>query len=117
MIFFSFSFFGGRRWFSTVDPKALVNYVCLIEAGDSPQRPVFVVVPEDSPRKSGHTATAAWWEIYKEGIRVRNQPEQAVMHGDEMFGLWDNVIKALLQELPGANTVENYVWRTFVESP
>jgi len=47
---------------------------------------------------------------------VRNQPEQAVMNGDEMFGLWDNVIKALLQELPGANAVGEYVWRTFVET-
>jgi hypothetical protein len=38
------------------------------------------------------------------------------MNGDEMFGLFDNVIKALLQELPGANAVGEYVWRTFVET-
>lgn len=75
-----------------------------------------MVVPDDAPRHEGHTATAAWWEIYKDGLRVRNQPEQAVMSGDEMFGLYDNVIKALLQELPDANTVGEYVWRTFVES-
>lgn len=105
-----------RRWFSTIDPKALVNYVCTIEAGKDPQHPKFVVVPEDAPAHEGHTATAAWWEIYKEGLRVRNQPEQAVMNGDEMFGLYDNVIKALLQELPGASNVGEYVWRTFIEA-
>jgi hypothetical protein len=104
-----------RRWFSTIDPKALVTYTCSIEAGRDPQHPVFVVVPEDAPRETGHSATAAWWNIYKEGLRVRNQPEQAVMNGDEMFGLYDNVIKAMLQELPGADTLNPYIWRTFIE--
>ncbi len=71
--------------------------------------------PEDAPAETGHSATSAWWNIYKEGLRVRNQPEQAVMNGDEMFGLYDNVIKALLQELPGADKVSPYIWRTFIE--
>lgn len=104
-----------RRWFSTVDPKALVTYVCTIEGGKDPQHPIFVVTPEDAAPETGHSATAAWWNIYKEGLRVRNQPEQAVMNGDEMFGLYDNVIKALLQELPGADKVSPYIWRTFIE--
>lgn len=104
-----------RRWFSTVDPKALVTYQCSIEEGKDPQHPIFSVQPEDAPRETGHSATAAWWNIYKEGLRVRNQPEQAVVNGDEMFGLYDNVVKALLQELPGASEVKNYMWRTFIE--
>ncbi|KAG8836744.1 hypothetical protein FRC18_010785 [Serendipita sp. 400] len=104
-----------RRWFSTIDPKVLVRYTCCIEAGKDPQHPLFRVIPADAPAERGHSATAAWWNIYKEGLRVRNQPEQAVMNGDEMFGLHDNVIKALLQELPGADQVPLYVWRTFVE--
>ncbi|CAG7845943.1 SubName: Full=Uncharacterized protein {ECO:0000313/EMBL:CCA78002.1} [Serendipita indica DSM 11827] len=104
-----------RRWFSTKNPKILVRYTCSIEAGRDPMHPVFVVTPEDAPEERGHSATSAWWNIYTEGLRVRNQPEQAVMNGDEMFGLHDNVIKALLQELPGAEELVGYVWRTFVE--
>jgi len=104
-----------RRWFSTVDPKTLVTYLCTIDKGKDPQHPKFTVTPEDAPPQTGHSATAAWWSIYKEGLRVRNQPEQAVMSGDEMFGLYDNVIKALLQELPGADKLSPYIWRTFIE--
>jgi F/Y rich C-terminus len=92
-----------------------VTYLCTIQQGKDPQHPVFTVTPEDAPPETGHSATAAWWNIYKEGLRVRNQPEQAVMNGDEMFGLYDNVIKALLQELPGADKLSPYIWRTFIE--
>lgn len=92
-----------------------MTYLCTIELGKDPQHPVFTVTPEDAQPETGHSATAAWWNIYKEGLRVRNQPEQAVMSGDEMFGLYDNVIKALLQELPGADKLSPYIWRTFIE--
>ncbi|KAK7690138.1 hypothetical protein QCA50_006787 [Cerrena zonata] len=104
-----------RRYYSTMDPSAEVNYRCkILDGGDGPKFQIVADDNRDSPILAG-TATGAWSAIVKAANNIRNRQHSNSVSGPDFFGLGQNTIKHLIQELPGANELKNYVWQKFVE--
>lgn len=104
-----------RRYLSTIDPSIEVVYHCtILDGGDGPK---FQIVPSDTPDKPviAGTATGAWSSIVKQANAIRNRQHSNSVSGPDFFGLGQNTIKHLIQELPGADKLKNYVWQYFIE--
>ncbi|KAL4257628.1 Transforming growth factor beta regulator 1 [Pleurotus pulmonarius] len=104
-----------RRYLSTVDQLHEVVYHCtILDGGDGPK---FQIVPSDTPDRPviAGTATGAWSSIVKQANAIRNRQHSNSVSGPDFFGLGQNTIKHLIQELPNANRLRDYVWQNFVE--
>jgi len=104
-----------RRYLSTVDPNIEVVYHCtILDGGDGPK---FQIVPSDVPDRPviAGTATGAWSNIVKQANAIRNRQHSNSVSGPDFFGLGQNTIKHLIQELPNADRLRDYVWQNFVE--
>ena len=105
----------GRRYLSTIDPHAEVVYHCtVLDGGDGPK---FQVIPADCPDRPiiAGTATGAWSGIVNQANAIRNRQHSNSVSGPDFFGLGQNTIKHLIQELPNAGNLRDYVWQNFVE--
>ena len=104
-----------RRYLSTIDPNAEVVYHCsILDGGDGPK---FQIVAGDNPTKPiiAGTATGAWSMIVKTANQIRNRQHSNSVSGPDFFGLAQNTIKHLIQGLPGADQLRDYVWQNFHE--
>ncbi|KAJ7701475.1 hypothetical protein B0H17DRAFT_1004972 [Mycena rosella] len=104
-----------RRYLSTVDPVAEVVYHCtILDGGDGPK---FQIIPADVPDRPviAGTATGAWSAIVKQANAIRQRAHSNSVSGPDFFGLGQNTIKHLIQELPNADRLRDYVWQQFVE--
>jgi hypothetical protein len=104
-----------RRYLSTVDPNIEVVYHCtILDGGDGPK---FQIIPSDVPDRPviAGTATGAWSSIVKQANAIRNRQHSNSVSGPDFFGLGQNTIKHLIQELPNADRLRDYVWQRFVE--
>ena len=104
-----------RRYLSTIDPGIDVVYHCtILDGGDGPK---FQIIPSDRPDKPiiAGTATGAWSSIVKQANAIRNRQHSNSVSGPEFFGLGQNTIKHLIQELPNTDRLRDYVWQNFVE--
>lgn len=100
---------------STVDPSVEVVYHCtILDGGDGPK---FQIIPSDVPDRPviAGTATGAWSSIVKQANAIRNRQHSNSVSGPDFFGLGQNTIKHLIQELPNADRLRDYVWQRFVE--
>ena len=98
-----------------VNPDAEAIYHCtILDGGDGP---TFQITPQDKPEHKvlAGTATGAWSTIVKEANRIRNRQHSNSVSGPDFFGLGQNTIKHLIQELPNAHQLKDYVWQHFVE--
>lgn len=68
----------------------------------------------DRPIIAG-TATGAWSGIIRAANMVRKRQHSNSVSGPDYFGLGQNTIKHLIQELPGADRLRDYVWQNFIE--
>ena len=66
----------------------------------------------DKPIIAG-TATGVWSVIVRAANHIRNRQHSMTVSGPDFFGLEQNTIKRLIQELPGANRLKDYVWQNF----
>lgn len=104
-----------RRYHSTVDPQIDAVYHCsILDGGDGPK---FKIVGSDAPNRPiiAGTATGAWSSIVKQANAIRNRQHSNSVSGPDFFGLGQNTIKHLIQELPGADRLKDYVWQHFTE--
>ncbi|KAI6108541.1 FYRN-domain-containing protein [Pisolithus croceorrhizus] len=104
-----------RRYHSTVDPQTEAVYHCsIVDGGDGPK---FKIVGSDAPNRPiiAGTATGAWSNIVKQANAIRNRQHSNSVSGPDFFGLGQNTIKHLIQELPGADRLKDYVWQHFAE--
>ncbi|KAK0504292.1 F/Y rich C-terminus-domain-containing protein [Armillaria luteobubalina] len=104
-----------RRYLSTIDPNIEVVYHCtILDGGDGPK---FQIVPSDVADKPviAGTATGAWSSIVKQANAIRNRQHSNSVSGPDFFGLGQNTIKHLIQQLPNADKLRDYVWQNFVE--
>jgi len=104
-----------RRYLSTIDPNAEVVYHCsILDGGDGPK---FQIVAGDNPAKPiiAGTATGAWSMIVKTANQIRNRQHSNSVSGPDFFGLAQNTIKHLIQGLPAADQLRDYVWQNFHE--
>ncbi|KAI8994165.1 F/Y-rich N-terminus-domain-containing protein, partial [Trametes punicea] len=104
-----------RRYLSTIDPNAEVVYHCkILDGGDGPKFQITASDMPDKPIVAG-TATGAWSVIVRAANHIRNRAHSNSVSGPDFFGLGQNTIKHLIQELPHANQLKDYVWQHFVE--
>ena len=104
-----------RRYSSTIDPNAEVVYHCkILDGGDGHK---FQITASDTPDKPivAGTATGAWSVVVRAANHIRNRAHSNSVSGPDFFGLGQNTIKHLIQELPHANQLKAYVWQHFVE--
>ncbi|KAH9889789.1 hypothetical protein C8Q73DRAFT_747570 [Cubamyces lactineus] len=102
-----------RRYLSTLDPNAEVVYNCkILDGGDGPK---FQITASDMKPIVAGTATGAWSVIVRAANHIRNRAHSNSVSGPDFFGLGQNTIKHLIQELPHANQLKDYVWQHFVE--
>ena len=95
--------------------NAEVVYHCkILDGGDGPK---FQIIAQDMPDKPiiAGTATGAWSGIIRQANMLRKRQHSNSVSGPDYFGLGQNTIKALIQELPGADRLKDYVWQNFVE--
>ena len=103
------------RYLSTVDAVTEVVYNCtILDGGDGPK---FQIVPSDAPDRAviAGTTTGAWSSIVKQANSIRNRQHSNSVSGPDFFGLGQNTIKHLIQQLHNADKLSNYVWQNFVE--
>lgn len=106
---------GRRRYLSTVDPTVDCVYHCtILDGGDGPK---FQIIAQDQPDKPiiAGTATGAWSVVVRAANHIRNRQHSNSVSGPDFFGLGQNSIKHLIQELPNADRLKDYVWQNFVE--
>ncbi|KIJ64616.1 hypothetical protein HYDPIDRAFT_90370 [Hydnomerulius pinastri MD-312] len=104
-----------RRYHSTVDPTSEAVYHCsILDGGDGPKFQIVASDVPDRPMIAG-TATGAWSTIVKQANAIRNRQHSNSVSGPDFFGLGQNTIKHLIQELPNADRLRDYVWQHFVE--
>lgn len=104
-----------RKYSSTVDPTAEAIYTCsILDGGDGPKFKIIASDVQDRPQIAG-TATGAWSAIVKQANTIRNRQHSNSVSGPDFFGLGQNTIKHLIQELPNADRLRDYVWQNFVE--
>ena len=89
-------------------------YRCkILDGGDGPK---FMINADDLPENIiAGTATGAWSVIVRSANHIRNRQHSNSVSGPDFFGLGQNTIKHLIQELPGADRLRDYVWQNFVE--
>ncbi|KAJ3992772.1 F/Y rich C-terminus-domain-containing protein [Lentinula boryana] len=91
-----------RRYLSTLDPNAEVVYHCtILDGGDGPK---FQIVPSDEPDKPiiASTATGAWSSIVRKANEIRKRQHSNSVSGPDFYGLGQNTIRHLIQQLSGA---------------
>ncbi|KAI0685618.1 hypothetical protein BC835DRAFT_1289824 [Cytidiella melzeri] len=104
-----------RRYLSTVDPLNEAVYHCtILDGGDGPKFQIVASDDSDKPVIAG-TATGAWSVIVRAANLIRNRQHSNSVSGPDFFGLGQNTIKHLIQELSGADRLKDYVWQNFVE--
>ncbi|KAL0069144.1 hypothetical protein AAF712_003830 [Marasmius tenuissimus] len=104
-----------RRYLSTKDKNIEVVYHCsILDGGDGPK---FQIIPSDAPELTviAGTATGAWSNIVRKANALRNRQHSNSVSGPDFFGLGQNTIKHLIQQLPNADKLRDYVWQNFVE--
>ncbi|KIJ53462.1 hypothetical protein M422DRAFT_154695, partial [Sphaerobolus stellatus SS14] len=109
-----------RRYFSMHDPNTEAQYTCTILHGediDGGTGPRFRITASDDPENpiTAGTATGAWSVIVKAANKIRNRQHSNSVSGPDYFGLGQNTIKHLLQELESAELLQDYVRQNFVE--
>lgn len=105
-----------RRYPSMVDRTGTTEYTCRItDGGDG--NPRFELHPSDQPGVviSSGTPTGAWTQVVKATNKLRERNHSNSVSGPDYYGLSHNVVKAMIQELPGADQVPGYIWQHFVE--
>ncbi|KZV73190.1 hypothetical protein PENSPDRAFT_649101 [Peniophora sp. CONT] len=104
-----------RRYLSARDPHSEVVYHCKILNGET--GPNFQIIADDQPEKPivAGTPTGAWSVVVRAANHIRNRAHSNSVSGPDFFGLGQNTIKHLIQQLPDADRLKDYVWQTFVE--
>lgn len=99
-----------------IDPEATVEYLSRIADGGK-DAPRYEIEPADQPGLVIHSGspTGAWAQVIKAVNRIRNRNHSDSVSGLDQFGLSQNIIKSLIQELPGAKDLANHVWQTYIE--
>lgn len=86
----------------------------IIDGGDSPR---FHVVAADMPDEPiiANSATGAWTVVVRRSNEIRHREHSNSASGPDYYGFKHPTIASLIQDLPGAKDLEQYVWQTFEE--
>ncbi|KAI9366510.1 F/Y-rich N-terminus-domain-containing protein [Pilaira anomala] len=104
-----------RTYPSMIDPhNNTVVTSTILDGGDSPR---FHVVAADMPDEPiiANSATGAWTVIVRKSNEIRQRDHSNSASGPDYYGFKHPTIANLIQALPGARSLKQYVWQTFEE--
>lgn len=87
----------------------------ILDGGDAP---LFSITAADMPNEPliGKSPSTPWTAAVKKACQIRGRRAPKSTAGPDLYGLKCTTISKLIQDLPGADQLENYVWQTFEES-
>ncbi|GAA5796661.1 F/Y rich C-terminus-domain-containing protein [Helicostylum pulchrum] len=104
-----------RTYPSMIDPHSnTVITSTILDGGDSPR---FHVVAADMPDEPiiANSATGAWTVVVRKSNEIRHRDHSNSASGPDYYGFKHPTIANLIQDLPGAKSLKQYVWQTFEE--
>ncbi|GAN04762.1 conserved hypothetical protein [Mucor ambiguus] len=104
-----------RTYPSMVNPNSnTVITSSIIDGGDYPR---FQVVAADMPHEPiiASSATGAWTVVVRRSNEIRHREHSNSASGPDYYGFKHPTIAKLIQDLPGAKDLKQYVWQTFEE--
>ncbi|KAI7894318.1 F/Y rich C-terminus-domain-containing protein [Mucor mucedo] len=103
-----------RSYLSMINPNTNTTYTCSVEENGE-QGPRFRVVADDCPDSPiiANSATGVWTAIVKSANEIRNRGHSNSASGPDYYGFTHATIAKMIQDLPGADQCENYVWQKF----
>lgn len=105
----------GRTYPSMVDPNSnTVITSSIIDGGDYPR---FQVIAADMPHEPivANSATGAWTVVVRRSNEIRHREHSNSASGPDYYGFKHPTIAKLIQDLPGAKNLKQYVWQSFEE--
>ncbi|KAG2205130.1 hypothetical protein INT47_002224, partial [Mucor saturninus] len=104
-----------RTYPSMIDPhNNTVITSTIIDGGDGPR---FHVLASDQPMDPiiANSATGAWTVVVRKSNEIRHREHSNSASGPDYYGFKHPTIAKMIQDLPGANQLKNYVWQNFQE--
>ncbi|KAI8372710.1 F/Y rich C-terminus-domain-containing protein [Radiomyces spectabilis] len=103
-----------RTYLSMVNANANTLYTCSVEENGS-HGPKFRVYADDCPDQPivANSATGVWTAIVKRANEIRNREHSNSASGPDYYGFTHATIAKMIQDLPGADQCQNYVWQKF----
>lgn len=98
-----------------VDPtKNTVVTSTIVDGGDGPR---FHVEAEDMPGQPiiANSATGAWTVVVRKSNEIRHRDHSNSASGPDYYGFKHPTIAKMIQDLPGATELQDYVWQPFEE--
>ncbi|KAI8329506.1 F/Y-rich N-terminus-domain-containing protein [Chlamydoabsidia padenii] len=104
-----------RTYPSMVDPtKNTVVTSTIVDGGDGPR---FHVEAADMPGQPiiANSATGAWTVVVRRSNEIRQRDHSNSASGPDYYGFKHPTIAKMIQDLPGAMELQDYVWQPFEE--
>lgn len=104
-----------RTYPSMIDPhNNTIITSTILDGGDGPR---FHVLAADQPNDPivANSATGAWTVVVKKSNEIRQREHSNSASGPDYYGFKHPTIAKMIQDLPGANQLTNYVWQNFEE--
>lgn len=104
-----------RTYPSMIDPhNNTIITSTILDGGDGPR---FHVLAADQPSDPivANSATGAWTVVVKKSNEIRHREHSNSASGPDYYGFKHPTIAKMIQDLPGANQLTNYVWQNFEE--
>ncbi|ORY99475.1 F/Y rich C-terminus-domain-containing protein [Absidia repens] len=104
-----------RTYPSMVDPaNNTVITSTIIDGGDGPR---FSIEAADQPGEPiiANSATGAWTVVVRKSNEIRQRDHSNSASGPDYYGFKHPTIAKMIQDLPGATELQDYVWQPFEE--
>ncbi|KAI8064890.1 F/Y rich C-terminus-domain-containing protein [Thamnidium elegans] len=104
-----------RTYPSMIDPNNnTIITSTILDGGDGPR---FHVLAADQPTEPivANSATGAWTVVVRKSNEIRQREHSNSASGPDYYGFKHPTIAKMIQDLPGANQLKNYVWQNFEE--
>ncbi|KAK4520830.1 Cytochrome c oxidase subunit 4 [Mucor velutinosus] len=106
-----------RVYPSMIDPNKNTLITATIIDGGGEAGPKFQLVAADQPNEPivANSSTGAWTVVVRRANEIRQRDHSNSASGPDYFGLKHPTIAKMIQDLPGARELKDYIWQDFEE--
>ncbi|OAD02452.1 hypothetical protein MUCCIDRAFT_111836 [Mucor lusitanicus CBS 277.49] len=106
-----------RVYPSMLDPTKNTLITSTILDGGGEAGPKFQLVAADQPDAPivANSATGAWTVVVRKANEIRQRDHSNSASGPDYYGLKHPTIAKMIQDLPGAAELKDYIWQEFEE--
>ncbi|KAI8890421.1 hypothetical protein K501DRAFT_236686 [Backusella circina FSU 941] len=104
-----------RTYPSMIDPSSNTTITStIVDGGDGPR---FHITAADMPDEPivANSATGAWTVVVRRSNEIRHREHSNSASGPDYYGFKHPTIAKMIQDLPGTDLLQNYVWQNFEE--